>query len=300
MKTAKSVSPPSPFDAGSKEMTLVSRHPMREQHLKTMEKTFHRLGHRHSLHQLFRDFIEMAAISISNAVDLGPREEREARYRQIVKQYNQEEVNEFPILLAELVNALEYGFDDILGRLFGMLELQNVRAGQFFTPYHICQFMGEMTVHDVKERLDHQEFITIMEPCIGAGGMVIAVAQAFRARDLNPQTQLHITGVDIDLTCVGMAYLQLSLLGLPAVLVHGNSLSREIWSTWYTPMHVLNNWSIKLRNHEQHAPDTSPLLLPAPTEAPEPAPREEDNAALAPVLEPSPPVQLTQLSLFGK
>jgi hypothetical protein len=42
--------------------------------------------------------------------------------------------------------------------------------------------------------------------------------------------------------CVHMAYVQLSLLGIPAVVVHGNALSLDVWGVWYTPAHVLVGW----------------------------------------------------------
>src|SRR5258708_2774869 len=50
------------------------------------------LAPRYGAWQVFTDFVEMAAISISNAVDLGQREPREARYLEIVKRYKREEV----------------------------------------------------------------------------------------------------------------------------------------------------------------------------------------------------------------
>ena len=40
---------------------------------------------------------------------------------------------------------------------------------------------------------------------------------------------------DIDIRCVWMAYIQLSLYGIPAVVIHGNTLTMETWSQWYTP-----------------------------------------------------------------
>jgi hypothetical protein len=39
---------------------------------------------------------------------------------------------------------------------------------------------------------------------------------------------------------VHMAYIQLSLLHVPAVVVHGNTLSLEEWGYWYTPAHILD------------------------------------------------------------
>jgi hypothetical protein len=39
-----------------------------------------------------------------------------------------------------------------------------------------------------------------------------------------------------------MTYLQLALYGVPAVVVHGNFLTAEEFSRWYTPVYLMNNW----------------------------------------------------------
>lgn len=39
-----------------------------------------------------------------------------------------------------------------------------------------------------------------------------------------------------------MAYIQLSYLGIPAVVVHGDSLRNEEYTRFYTPIYVLNGW----------------------------------------------------------
>ncbi|WP_454874894.1 hypothetical protein [Paraburkholderia xenovorans] len=44
-----------------------------------------------------------------------------------------------------------------------------------------------------------------------------------------------------------MTYVQLSLLHVPATVVHGNALSMQVWGTWYTPAHILGGWTFKLR-----------------------------------------------------
>lgn len=40
---------------------------------------------------------------------------------------------------------------------------------------------------------------------------------------------------DIDIRRVWMAYIQLSLYGIPAMVIHGNTLTMEEWDRWYTP-----------------------------------------------------------------
>ena len=52
--------------------------------VQTMAKTVRDLAHRHSLHKVFSDFVEMSAICLSNSIDLRQRDKREARYMEIV------------------------------------------------------------------------------------------------------------------------------------------------------------------------------------------------------------------------
>lgn len=47
-------------------------------------------------------------------------------------------------------------------------------------------------------------------------------------------------GTDIDITCVRMAYIQTSLLGIPGEVIHGNTLSLECWLRLITPMTLFN------------------------------------------------------------
>ena len=47
-----------------------------------------------------------------------------------------------------------------------------------------------------------------------------------------------------------MCYIQLSLWGVPAVVVVGNTLSNECRESYYTIAHHLGNWSWKLERKE--------------------------------------------------
>lgn len=202
-----------------------------------------------SRHQytVFKDFCELAALSFSNAVDRAQFELREARYLQIVKGYPPEEVARFPKMLACLTLSLEAGMKDCLGQLFMALELGNSRAGQFFTPYHVCSLMARMICGGVKEQCEARGFVRVMEPAVGAGGMVIATAEAIADEGINYQQAMHATCIDIDATAVHMAYVQQTLLHIPAMIVHGNALSMEQWGYWLTPAHVLGFWNARLK-----------------------------------------------------
>ncbi|MDG9857398.1 N-6 DNA methylase [Pseudomonas nitroreducens] len=221
-----------------------------ESHRKNIVKLLERASRRHHLWDVFGDFVEMAAIAVSNGVDLAQREPREARYMALIRRYEPEEQKLFPQMLAELTMALEFGPDDVLGKVFGELELGNAARGQFFTPYSVCALMARQQVgdgDDLRRHIASKGFITLLEPAVGAGAMVIAMAEALQQEGLSYQNHMHVTAQDIDSRAVHMSYLQLSLLHIPATIILGNTLAAEEREHWYTPAHVFGLWSVRLR-----------------------------------------------------
>jgi len=222
----------------------------RSAHIKTLVKLIQDNGYRHHIHDVFRDFMELAACSVSNTIDPLNAAVREERYMQVIGKYDAAEQQRFPKMFATLVDALEDGPDDVLGAVFGELEQGNARTGQFFTPYSLCRLMAEMTVGDgdeIRAEIDRKGFITASEPAVGAGAQIIALAEAMQKAGLNYQEHLHVTAVDVDARAVHMAYLQLSLLSIPAIVVLGNTLTLEEREHWRTPAHFLGLWDNKLR-----------------------------------------------------
>jgi hypothetical protein len=283
-------------ETANRSMADRPRPPPPREHRKNIVTTISDLAYRHSSWQVFSDFVEMSAISLSNAVDLRHREEREARYMTIVKRYNHDEVQKFPYMFSELVEEMEAEIDDVLGRVFHDLELHNKYAGQYFTPYHLCRMMALMTLDAdaVKEHIAKGGIVTAQEPTCGSGAMMIALAEAMKDADINYQQHLHVTAVDIDAKCVHMAYVQFALLHIPAVIVHGNSLSLEEFDHWHTPAHILDGWGLQ-RRFRAAAVAAAALLDPAPeavAEDPEPAPPAEPEQADQDQPRPLKPLQL--------
>lgn len=236
-------------------------------------KLMRQAADRHQLWDVFSDFCAMGALSIANAVDLAQREPREERYRQIAARYRPDELALFPQMLAALVDRLEAGADDVLGRLFGELELGNADRGQFFTPFEVCRLMAGIQIGEkaLDGPIAERGFVTLMEPACGAGAMVIAFADATRQAGYNPQQQLHATCQDIDARGVHMTYLQLSLLHVPAQIILGNTLRLEQREVWYTPAHIMGGWTWKLRRPARPANDNEPVS-DVMTDAPQPEP----------------------------
>jgi len=217
-------------------------------YLKNIVNFIKKLSSRHSEWEVFSDFIEMSAISISNPVDIQHRDEREKRYLEIAKSYERNELEVFPKILGELIMALGDSLSDVLGEVFNKLNLACSWKGQFFTPINVCRAMAEMVFAGAKNIIDEKGFISVCEPCCGAGTMIIGLAQAMKASGYNYQKQMIVTAVDIDIKSVHMAYIQLGLLGIPAVILHGDSLKNEEYSRWYTPMYFFDCWSSRMND----------------------------------------------------
>ena len=223
---------------------------------------------RHSLQQVFRDFCELSALSFSNATDRVNFDKREARYMQIVRQYERDEVDRFPRMLACVVRELEMGMSDVMGSLFMALELGNADKGQFFTPYPVATLMARLTLGDVAAHVERAGFVSLSEPAAGAGGMVIAAAEAIRDAGVNYQQAMHVITTDIDATACHMAYIQFALLHIPAVVIHGNGLNpAESWDEWMTPAHIMGGWSARLMLEDARA-SAAQLAMPAPAPVP--------------------------------
>lgn len=110
--------------------------------------------------------------------------------------------------------------------------------------------MASMIVGDeagVRQRIEQRGYLTACEPAVGAGAMVIALAEVIRGMGINYQRHLHVTAIDIDPRAVHMAYVQFSLLHIPAVIVVGNALTLEEREHWFTPAHVLGGWTARLQ-----------------------------------------------------
>lgn len=258
-------------------------------HIRAICKLFDACQYRHDRYTLFSDCMEMTAISISNSTDLRHRETREERYMEIVGRYERDVIDTFPRIFAEVVMAMTAEPCDVLGRVCGELELGNAARGQFFTPYTVCQFMAQtMLGQDMDAIIAREGFVTVSEPACGAGAMVIALADAMRTSGVNYQQHLHVTAIDIDPRAVHMAYIQFSLLHIPAVISLGNALAFETREQWFTPAHILGGWGLKLTERAERMaaqePDQSDECDEA-TQAPQ--------GIILPCVSPSTPVQLS-------
>ena len=187
-------------------------------------------------YDVFQDFLTLASLSFHNVIAKDKNVEKE--YLDIIGRYKNKK--QFAELLVITTLALEEKPHDFLGDIFMSAGFGNVRGGQFFTPYHLSKMMSDITIGDnFKEQIEKDGYVTLSEPCCGAGGMIIAASEVMKEKGFNPQTQMRFTGIDIDLKCCQMAYIQTSLLGLRGQIYHGNTISMEMWKKFITPMSII-------------------------------------------------------------
>jgi len=239
--------------------------------------------------QIWDDFIYMAAAELSQPLDF--RQEREDEYIRRAKS-KKNVVNSFPQIFAALVNTMEannkIGLSDVLGDAYMRLELNNHWHGQFFTPDNVCKMMAKMTLHGdmITDAIEKKGFVTINDCACGAGGMLIAAADALRNYEINYQMDALYVGQDVDSVCALMCYIQLSLMGVPAIIQIANTLSMEIRDTWYTPFYMLYRWKFNKLWRRKPTPTTTPEAPDAPedrTQKEESAPVPASPKAVADV-----------------
>lgn len=159
-------------------------------------------------------------------------------------------------MLAYLTMALEQNPEqDFLGKIYIDLGLQDNGRMQHFTPYSICELMADITLDNIVSQVQEKGFITINDPCCGAGATLIAGIHSARKKlekeNLNFQNHILIAAQDIDEIVALMCYIQLSLLGVVAYIKVGNTLTDPMASDdttencWFTPMYFSYTWHVR-------------------------------------------------------
>lgn len=220
---------------------------------------FHELCYSRQPWEVWTDVVTMMACSIANAADRteGRHEKREKEYAECLKRVGSVEK---PVqLLAVIVNALEEDPEqDFLGQMYMRLNLGNHWKGQFFTPYNVCRMMAEMNFGaGAKAEAESKGYLSVCDPCVGAGAMLIAAANAMKRAEINYQTNAVFVGQDIDRIVAMMAYIQISLIGCPGYIIIGNSLTNpptghvlfpqdtEGQEVWITPLFMHDIWEMR-------------------------------------------------------
>lgn len=200
---------------------------------------------KYSISQVFEDFLYISAIALKNSCDFDKKEED--WYFSIIKKYEREELNVFAKLLAELVwiIAKENKFIDVLGEIYQAININSKGSGQFFTPNHIAEAMAKMIIDKASS---NDGVIKVNDPTCGSGVLLLNAANSIKDKNIDYTERLIVCGQDIDIRCFCMTYIQLSLAGIPGIVILGNSLLNEQRKIYYTPQYVKNCLERSIKN----------------------------------------------------
>lgn len=180
----------------------------------------------HSAYEIYSDWIQCMAYMIYNTVQLCHDKLwkfREDMYLAIMKKYNHDEQIRLCEMTAWLTESLEENPHDVLGEVYMKSDMGSSAAGQFFTPFHLSEFVARIALKEDITNYDGH-IIELNEPSCGGGGMIIAAAKVLQEAGINYQKKMKVVAQDLDWKGVYMTYVQLSLLGINAICVHGDTL----------------------------------------------------------------------------
>ena len=124
----------------------VSRQDMRQTEL---QRAILSMAGRYTAYEIFMDWIECVALSISNTVNMIHGkiwQDREDKFKSILNKYTPEERQKFPEMMAWLIEELEDDPRDVLGEVFMRSGMGSDAGGQFFTPFNISKMMAAIQV----------------------------------------------------------------------------------------------------------------------------------------------------------
>lgn len=176
-----------------------------------------------SSYDIFCDWVKLMAIAIQNQSCLMHDQiwrKRESEYIKTINSYGEKGI-EFAKMFEMLAETMETGLADTLGEIYMESGFGNKNTGQFFTPFHVSETCAKLSLMGE----GGSRVINMNEPSCGGGGMIIAAAKVLKERGINYQKIMRVVAQDLDWKAVHMCYVQLSLLGIDAVVVQGNTLA---------------------------------------------------------------------------
>lgn len=196
--------------------------------------------------QTYGDFMEYCALLLSSRTDPVHAEQRAKSLKRLKANYTDDEWQIFHQGLFDLcgtfVRNTQSGlYEDLFAVTYTQIGAASRAFQQDFTPVDIGRLIGAISL-PAELSLPEEGFFTIGDQTCGSGTLLLEGAQRIADCGYNPTAHLAIQAADLDMRCVHMTYIHLSLYGIPAVIVHGNTITLDEYDRWYTPAYLWGKW----------------------------------------------------------
>lgn len=196
----------------------------------------------HSPYEIFADWTHLMALAIANSQAVFFKDavwrKREEEYQSIASRYSEDDKKKFSEMLGMLSLIMENEITDVLGQIYMESGMGSKITGQFFTPFHLSVLSAQVGMAGYIDSHDDRE-IKLQEPSAGGGAMIIAAAKVLHEAGIDYQKRMRVIAQDLDWKGVYMCYVQLSLYGIKAKVVQGDTLSEPYDLKKTDPYHVL-------------------------------------------------------------
>ena len=228
-------------------------------HESDFRKILQQLSHRHDTRHVFDAFTRFSACALA-------AQTREEEYLEEAKRWEKQELELFAEAFGAMVWEMEqHPFEDRIGTCYMEFALSSKGQqwnGEFHTPKPICDLMARITIGDVSS-LPSDGPITVCEPACGAGAMILSLGQACPPE---VRRRLRVSAIDINRTACDMAFINTTLWGIPARIIHGNTLSMEYWAAWSNIHYIMPRLPFALRIQTPEAKEQGEPPKPAEVE----------------------------------
>lgn len=213
--------------------------------MENLIKKLESLYQTHDRYEVLKDFFKLTAISLNNGSEIihdKQWQQDENDYIATIKKYSKVEQQTicdcFALLVDTITKDIEQGvFKDWLGEIYMQSCTASKEKAQHFTPYSVGKLMAEMQVKTYLDSYKEKDIITFNDPCVGGGCLPIAFCDTLKQNGINYQNKALVFAQDNDERCFYMSYIQLSLIGCPAVVeLKDTLLNKNLGKTWHTPL----------------------------------------------------------------
>lgn len=195
--------------------------------------------------EVFKDFVTVYAIAIKNKCYY--EEIDEQMYFKTISKYKKDELDIFLELKEELQNLYmqEKKIRDVLGEIYYQIGAIKKGNKQFFSPKEVGMLTALLTQNKLSK--EKQEIEGIYDCACGSGVLLLSFGNVLMNKSIDYTKKAFYCGQDIDFICFCMTYIQISLYGMPGLVIWGDTISLQARKIFYTPEFFLGKWKNKLK-----------------------------------------------------